>query len=723
MADEIDYYSDQIDEETEARFYEMSYYGTSSLGNSTVDMEKVDNCSHQRINASAKADDKWDPTPSEALDLLSNLQIEGSSESSSDSNLSQSVVSTSSCLSYLADILKDKDRYQTDLEALYLLITGNYPHCVLERAEKREQEYKNNCSSSRPNSYYSAATDDDDDSHKDTYGENAKTDMILGISNTLSQNNSQSVAMPSRLDNLPSDPKFWSIEHDDIYPPDEYTGIINRKCCICGLKGHSGWDCKRRGTFCIICTRQGHHGSRCSYRVCPVCLNSGHDNKCPDKEKVNSIVCSRCKQRGHVEDRCPEIWRQYRFTTKPGPPVKFEQPEPHVISCFNCGRIGHLGHECDRPSVYGQFLLNQGVTQFDEEDVYAEASSEEESSEEESSEEEDEEEEEKEELKYEVVEKQSSSDSSVDRAFDEPLYVSFSSGPLNSPPKGDQLLLDTSKDDSQNRHVHLPYKFNLEQSNVDEYDRRRYPRYNSNYTPNRNRRRDSRDHSPPSFSRRDFRNSGWKKGRGKWRVDDKPHQNGRSNLFISNGFTPKNNKRDDAYAVDNVGFRGKSPRNPSFNGSRGNHNRQMKRSTGFLDIVPLINLSLKFSVDLDVKFTTLPQCAMANLLSLYIENVLTILGTIKEIEENLLEILGHNLLVFIALLDAGINKIVGKLLTHRESKEKPNFENFSGGMETSKPFQFGGGGMLRLLCLPLLSALSTFFSFLVTSFRKGTCFL
>ncbi|KAM3178617.1 hypothetical protein ACTXT7_002173 [Hymenolepis weldensis] len=501
MDDEFGYDSDQIDEETEARFFEMAYYGTSFLEKSTLDADKFDNFSQRPINKLTNQDNKSDPDLTKAVNLLSNLKNDDSNKSSSDENLSQSVISVSSGLSSLGDIFKDKERYQTTMEALYLLITGNYPHCVLERAKKREQEYKrNHLPSRRKHSYYSAATDDDDD---DYYNgpprKSSKMDLILGISNTSNRRHDRDV-MPEWFKNLPSDPELWAIDPDDLYPDEEYynSSDFNGTCENCGLKGHSEEECTRSGPFCVICAREGHSKDGCSYRVCPICLGRGHDSKCRNKHKVNNTVCFRCKQMGHMTNRCPEIWRQYRFTvldtresgivssrywsfklvsfvrtTMPGPPVKFEQPEPKVKRCFNCGRIGHLGHQCNRPSAYGQTLLYQGVTQFDKKDIFAEAPA-------------------TSKPEYEVVEKQSASDSSAvkKRTFDEPLYISFTSGPSNSLPESNKLLLDTSKDDSPNGN-----------QKKNKRDRLHSLQHDSNHTPNRRNRRKtfggSRDHFSP----------------------------------------------------------------------------------------------------------------------------------------------------------------------------------------------------------------------------------
>ncbi|VDK38315.1 unnamed protein product [Taenia asiatica] len=41
---------------------------------------------------------------------------------------------------------------------------------------------------------------------------------------------------------------------------------------------------------------------------------------------------------------CPDTWRQYRYTTKPGKPVVMNPPPEHeVTTCCNCGSSSHIG--------------------------------------------------------------------------------------------------------------------------------------------------------------------------------------------------------------------------------------------------------------------------------------------------------------------------------------------------------------------------------------------
>ncbi|XP_012696805.2 zinc finger CCHC domain-containing protein 7-like [Clupea harengus] len=143
-------------------------------------------------------------------------------------------------------------------------------------------------------------------------------------------------------------------------------------CANCRKTGHPARSCPaaKRRDCCILCGQQGHRQPLCPCRHCPVCglpadmhlagsqrSASTHANM---THKANRSLppcallsrcsqhCPRCGLIGHLEEVCPDIWRQYHLTTQPGVPrrpgrdVRRRRP----AACYNCGRRGHYGHEC-----------------------------------------------------------------------------------------------------------------------------------------------------------------------------------------------------------------------------------------------------------------------------------------------------------------------------------------------------------------------------------------
>lgn len=116
---------------------------------------------------------------------------------------------------------------------------------------------------------------------------------------------------------------------------------------------------------CLVCTQHGHMAEVCVYltctacgsynqhvtRNCPTsakcskCREPGHDKQhCPYKLKniaQSEMICDLCQENGHAEEDCELIWR----TSGRPWESKFSGNNVH-LSCYECGRSGHLGNNC-----------------------------------------------------------------------------------------------------------------------------------------------------------------------------------------------------------------------------------------------------------------------------------------------------------------------------------------------------------------------------------------
>ena len=117
------------------------------------------------------------------------------------------------------------------------------------------------------------------------------------------------------------------------------------RCLTCAQERHMAENCPKLS--CITCGVYGNHVSQqCPQkRKCPKCRELGHKEKdCPYKLKrleLAEIVCDLCQQNGHFEGDCELLWR-----TSGRPWESGLMNKSFRLSCYECGKGGHLGNDC-----------------------------------------------------------------------------------------------------------------------------------------------------------------------------------------------------------------------------------------------------------------------------------------------------------------------------------------------------------------------------------------
>ncbi|XP_053147269.1 zinc finger CCHC domain-containing protein 7 [Hemicordylus capensis] len=135
------------------------------------------------------------------------------------------------------------------------------------------------------------------------------------------------------------------------YMPDK-----NVTCRNCDKRGHLSKNCPapKKIPPCCLCAQRGHLQNNCPARFCLNCCLPGHcSRECLERTYWNKH-CNRCYMRGHYADACPEIWRQYHLTTRPGPLKKTSSYSEHsaLVYCYNCAQKGHYGYECSEKRMF-----------------------------------------------------------------------------------------------------------------------------------------------------------------------------------------------------------------------------------------------------------------------------------------------------------------------------------------------------------------------------------
>ncbi|KAM8801196.1 zinc finger CCHC domain-containing protein 7 [Rhynchonycteris naso] len=150
-----------------------------------------------------------------------------------------------------------------------------------------------------------------------------------------------------------------------------YTANKNVTCRNCDKCGHLSKNCPfpQKVRACCLCSERGHLQYACPARFCLDCfLPMSSTHRCLARASWRKR-CDRCGMMGHYADACPEIWRQYHLTTKPGPPKKPKTPsgQSALVYCYNCGHEGHYGHECTERRMFNHtFATSPFIYYYDD---------------------------------------------------------------------------------------------------------------------------------------------------------------------------------------------------------------------------------------------------------------------------------------------------------------------------------------------------------------------
>ena len=126
-----------------------------------------------------------------------------------------------------------------------------------------------------------------------------------------------------------------------------------RHCTNCNRPGHNNKVCPepKRRLLCIMCLEEDSHvWQRCPQSRCFRCSAPGpYAESCRNCRYLDSMVCRICGGKGHVQANCTDKWRRFHATTSSNQIVKptsnIHRPTEEVF-CPNCGKQGHLVHQC-----------------------------------------------------------------------------------------------------------------------------------------------------------------------------------------------------------------------------------------------------------------------------------------------------------------------------------------------------------------------------------------
>ncbi|KAL8819359.1 MAG: hypothetical protein Q9191_007752 [Dirinaria sp. TL-2023a] len=122
--------------------------------------------------------------------------------------------------------------------------------------------------------------------------------------------------------------------------------VLPVRCLVCAKTSHVAPQCPT--LFCADCGAYNEHFLPfCpKKKKCQKCRGQGHHHsQCPSKLKLTAseTECDLCHRTGHTEDICELLWR----TSGLPMPLDNVSQQLRYLSCYECGRIGHLGNDCN----------------------------------------------------------------------------------------------------------------------------------------------------------------------------------------------------------------------------------------------------------------------------------------------------------------------------------------------------------------------------------------